>query len=117
MSGLNTIAWIDGELLAVLAGLVSPPRARESRRAAVAVILMQRSGGSEMTSCGPSPRDVVRVDQPNRWAREIIDQVGRYQPVAEESQERLLMREIVESGLGVPALDRLVRIIRPVSKR
>jgi hypothetical protein len=48
-----------------------------------------------------------------RRAREIATRMARYRPAAEEtSDERLLMRQIIDTGLAVPKPDRLKRIIK-----
>ena len=48
-----------------------------------------------------------------RLARTLAGRLARFQPMpAETAPDRVLMREIVESGLPVPGPDRLARILR-----
>lgn len=46
-------------------------------------------------------------------ARELVDRARRHRPASDETNPaRLLLSEIVESGLPIPGPDRLARIIR-----
>lgn len=48
-----------------------------------------------------------------RQAREIVRRLARYRPAAEETtEERLLMRQIIDTGLAVPKADRIKRILK-----
>ena len=48
-----------------------------------------------------------------RQARDLAQRLARYRPMpGETSPDRILMRKIIDTGLGVPQPDRLARIIR-----
>jgi hypothetical protein len=57
---------------------------------------------------------LIGADMPmERFARDLAARLKRFRPMpVETAPERLLMREIVASGLQVPGPDRLARILR-----
>jgi hypothetical protein len=81
-----------------------------------------RPRGGDMRSAERARRDealrqlaaIIGADVPaERFARDLAGRLARYRPaVIETAPERLAMRAVVESGLPVPAPDRLARIIR-----
>jgi hypothetical protein len=83
--------------------------------------LPQRRGGDPQAAARTRRDEALRrlatvigADMPaERLARDLGARLARYRPTpAETVPERLLMREIVATGLPVPGPDRLARILR-----
>ncbi len=107
-------------LLAVrLAGQMTEAAARHLSRADTAPC---RPRGGDARAAERARRDkalrrlaaIIGADMPTgRLARTLAALLARYRPAATETApDRVLMREIVASGLPVPGPDRLARILR-----
>ena len=81
-----------------------------------------RSRGGDQRAAERAQRDaalrqlaaLLGADMPReRLARDLAGRLKRFRPMpAETAPERVLMREIITSGLPVPGPDRLARILR-----
>ena len=84
-------------------------------------LLRRRRGGDRQADCRRRRDEALRAlarltgedGSAERQARDLAQRLARYRPMpGETSPDRILMRKIIDTGLGVPQPDRLARIIR-----